>query len=124
MIHNQYNKTKRKTKQKTHTHTHTPWKIKKFCGTERDPGDLQPSVPDDQYDGCWLGKVLRVEGAAVELVEGPSGYMEWSGDESVGSFALTHDGTSQEIIIIKPKYLCPQKIFFFSVELYSKKCGK
>ena len=58
-----------------------------FCGTERDESDTQPSVADAEYDGIWLGEYLRVSGAVVELLEGDDGE-GWSGDESVGRFAV------------------------------------
>ena len=38
-------------------------------------------------------------GAAVELLEGDDGE-GWSGDESVGRFALTHDGSAAEIVVV------------------------
>ena len=70
-----------------------------FCGTERDESDPQPGVADNMYTGMWLGEYLRVSGAVVELLEGDDGET-WSGDESVGTLALTHDGSASEIVVV------------------------
>ena len=58
-----------------------------FCGTERHA----------EWD-IWIGAYLSVSGAAVEMLEGDDGE-QWSGDECVGRFALTHDGASAEIVV-------------------------
>ena len=59
-----------------------------FCGIEM--GD---------WGGYGIGESLKVTGATFELLESPNGAV-WSGDESIGRFALTHDGESSEIIVV------------------------
>jgi len=58
-----------------------------FCGTERHA----------EWD-IWIGAYLSVSGAEVEMLEGDDGE-QWSGDECVGRFAVTHDGVSAEIVV-------------------------
>ena len=59
-----------------------------FCGTEM-----------GEWGGYGVGDYLRVTGGSFELLASPNTAV-WSGDESIGRFALTHDGESSEIVVV------------------------
>jgi hypothetical protein len=59
-----------------------------FCGV--DMGD---------WGGYGTGQYLHVTGGTFELLESPNSAV-WSGDESIGRFAVTHDGFSSEIVVV------------------------
>ncbi len=58
-----------------------------FCGIEL--GD---------WNGYGAGPSMKVTGGTFELLESPNGAV-WSGDESIGRFAITHDGVSDKIVV-------------------------
>jgi hypothetical protein len=68
-----------------------------FCGTERDPD--YPSLP------MLHGEQLQVYGGTFTLLfeeqeedDGHDGERKWKGAK--GSFSITHDGESAEILVI------------------------
>ena len=61
-----------------------------FCGTEKQGNDAYT---------IWVGQSIQVLGGTVELLTYENGAC-WSGDESVGRMAITHDGSSSEIVIV------------------------
>ena len=59
-----------------------------FCGT-----DIA------EWGGFGIGAYLKVMGGTFELLESPNSAV-WSGDESIGRFALTHDRVSSEVVVV------------------------
>lgn len=61
-----------------------------FCGTQRDPD--YPNFP------LLHGAYLQIYGGKFELLQEDG--VRWDGENSTGTIAIIHDGTSKEILVI------------------------
>tara|TARA_B100000795_G_scaffold269241_1_gene258052 strand:+ start:308 stop:1681 length:1374 start_codon:yes stop_codon:yes gene_type:complete len=51
------------------------------------------------WGGYGIGQYMKVTGGTFELLTSPNSAV-WSGDECIGRFAVTHDGSSDEMVVV------------------------
>ena len=63
-----------------------------FCG-------IEPDAAEPEIFPFGLGEPIGVTGGSVKLLRDDNGET-WSGDMGTGRMAVTHDGVSEEIVVV------------------------